>query len=153
MRLTRPCRLFREFEWAVKTFWTKWLNWPKFPGMHHPLELPQPDQRNEVISSLPAVTASELKNNFGEVSGKAMKGALAITRHQRAEFVLLPVEQYLELQQARTAPLDALTSQFDAMAARMNTPAAQRGVAHLFQASPAELGKSAVNAARAAHGG
>ena len=107
----------------------------------------------EVLSSLRAVTASELKNNFGEVSAKAMKGAVAITRHQRAEFVLLPLEQYLELQQARTAPLDALSSQFDAMVARMNTPAAKRGVAKLFQASPAGVGKAAVKAARAAHGG
>ena len=123
------------------------------PDMPNALETPPPDRRREAISSLPAVTASDLKNNFGEVSVQAMKGALAITRHQRAEFVLLPVEQYLELQQARTAPLDALTSQFDAMVARMNTPAAKRGVAKLFQASPAALGKSAVKAARAAHGG
>jgi prevent-host-death family protein len=112
---------------------------------------PQPDRGREAISSLPAVTASELKNNFGAVSAQAMKGAVAITRHQRAEFVLLPVEQYLELQQARTAPLDALTSEFDAMVGRMNTPAAKRGVAKLFQASPARLGESAVKAA--AHGG
>ena len=119
--------------------------------MSKTLETPKADRRREAISSLPAVTASDLKNNFGEVSAQAMKGALAITRHQRAEFVLLPVEQYLELQQARTAPLDALTSQFDAMVGRMNTPAAKRGVAKLFQASPAALGKSAVKAA--AHGG
>ena len=111
------------------------------------------DRRREAISSLRAVTASDLKNNFGEVCAQAVKCAVAITRHQRAEFILLPVEQYLELQQARTAPLDALSSQFDAMVARMNTPAAKRGVARLFKASPAGLGKSAVKAARAAHGG
>src|SRR3954449_2092492 len=101
------------------------------------------DRRRRALSNLRAVAASELKNKFGEVSAQAMKGAVAITRHQRAEFVLLPVEQYLELQQARTAPLDALTSQFDAMVARMNPPAAKRGVAKLFRASPTGLGKSA----------
>ncbi len=112
------------------------------------------DERRETIAGLRTVTASDLKNKFGEVIVQAMKGAVAITRHQRAEFVLLPVEQYLELQQARTAPLEALSSQFDAMVARMNTPAAKRGAARLFQASPAELGKSAVKAARdAQHGG
>ncbi len=121
--------------------------------MSNLLEVPPPDRRQEAIASLPAVTASDLKNNFGEVSAQALKGPLAITRHQRAEFVLLPVDQYLELQQARTAPLDALTSQFDAMVARMNTPAAKRGVAKLFQASPAGLGKAAVKAARANRGG
>ena len=113
----------------------------------------QVDQQLKAISGLHTVTASELKNNFGGVIAQAMKSAVAITRHLRAEFVLLPVEQYLELQQARNAPLEALTSQFDAMVARMNTPAAKRGVAKLFQASPAALGKSAVKAAKATHGG
>ncbi len=122
-------------------------------NMPQTLENSQPNRRSAAISSLPTVTASDLKNNFGEVSLKAMKGALAITRHQRAEFVLLPMEQYLELQQARTAPLEALTSQFDAMVSRMNAPAAKRGVAKLFHATPTGLGKSAVNAAKAAHGG
>jgi prevent-host-death family protein len=102
----------------------------------------------EVISGLRTVTASDLKNKFGEVIAQALKGAVAITRHQRAEFVLLPVEQYLELQEARTASLDALTSEFDAMVARMNTPAARRGVDQLFKAAPAALGTSAVKAAR-----
>ena len=110
------------------------------------------DQGKAAISRLPAVTASELKNHFGEVCGQAQKGALAITRHQRVEFVLLPVAQYQELQQTRTAPLDALTSQFDAMLARMTTPAAKQAVTQLFQANPTDLGKSAVKAAKPAHG-
>ena len=101
----------------------------------------------EGISRLQTVTASDLKNKFGEVIAQAGKGAVAITRHQRAEFVLLSVEEYLELQEARTASLDALTSEFDAMVARMNTPAARRGVDQLFKATPAALGKSAVKAA------
>jgi prevent-host-death family protein len=100
---------------------------------------------------LPTVTASDLKNNFGEVSAMAQKGALAITRHQRAEFVLLSVTQYKELQQARTAPLEALTSQFDALVAKMNTPAARQGVTKLFKAGPAALGRSAGKSAQA-HG-
>lgn len=104
----------------------------------------------EGISRLRSVTASDLKNNFGEVIAHAGKEAVAITRHQRAEFVLLSVEQYLELQEARTATLEALTSEFDAMVARMNTPAARRGVDQLFKATPAALGKSAVKAARTA---
>lgn len=111
----------------------------------------QPASPAEPALDLPTATASDLKNNFGEVSSQALKGALAITRHQRAEFVLLPVAQYRELQQARTAQLDALTSRFDAMVARMNTPAAQRGVAKLFKARPADLGQAAVKAAKA-HG-
>jgi antitoxin Phd len=115
--------------------------------------LPKRPANDRLIATLQTVTASDLKNKFGEVIVQATKGAVAITRHQRAAFVLLPVELYLELQQARTAPLDALTSEFDAMVARMNTPAAKQGVARLFEASPAELGKSAVKAAGRKHGG
>ena len=64
--------------------------------------------REKALSSLPAVTASDLKNKFGAARQHAM----------------------------------------DAMVARMNTPAAKQGVAKLFQALPAALGKSAVEAAR-----
>ena len=100
---------------------------------------------------LPVVTASDLKNKFGEVIAQAVKGAVAITRHRRTEFVLLPVEHYLELQRTRAASLEALTSEFDAMVARMNTPAGKRAVAKLFRAGATGLGKSAVKSA--AHGG
>jgi prevent-host-death family protein len=103
----------------------------------------------EGISRLLTVTASDLKNKFGEVVAQAVKGAVAITRHQRPEFVLLSVEQYLELQQARTASLDALSAEFDVMVARMDAPGARRAAEQLFKAAPAALGKSAVKAARA----
>lgn len=103
----------------------------------------------QATAGLPTVTASDLKNNFGEASLQAKKGAVAITRHNRAEFVLLPVEHYAELQQARRAPLEALADQFDAMVAKMNAPASKRGAALLFKASPVALGKTAVKAAKA----
>ncbi|MDB6133157.1 MAG: hypothetical protein JWM59_1400 [Verrucomicrobiales bacterium] len=99
------------------------------------------------IGSLPSVTASALKNNFGHASRQAAKGALAITRRQRTEFVLLPVAQYAELQRARQAPLDALSAQFDAMVSKMDTSAARQGTAKLFQAGSKELGRTAVKAA------
>jgi prevent-host-death family protein len=102
----------------------------------------------EVISSLPSVSASDLKNKFGEVIALASKGGVAITRFQRAEYVLLPVAEYLELQQARTASLNALALEFDVMVARMDTPTAKRALDQLFAATPAALGKSAVKAAR-----
>jgi len=104
------------------------------------------------LPDLPAVPASDLKNRFGEICQQAAKGAVAITRHQRAEFVLLPIAQYEELQQARMAPLEALADQFDTMVARMNTPAAKRGVKALFAAKPAVVGASAVKAAAGGHG-
>jgi antitoxin Phd len=122
-------------------------NFPNMPGMRESLE---PARRSEADLGLQTVTASDLKNNFGEVITRAAAGAVAITRHQRAEFVLLTVAEYRELQRARSASLDALSSEFDAMVARMNTPAGKRAVAKLFKATPAALGKSAAKAARAA---
>lgn len=111
--------------------------------------LPAPtDSMVSLIEALPSVTASELKNKFGEVSSRAMKGAIAIKRHRRSEFVLIPASEYAELQQARSAPLEALSGQFDAMVARMNTPTSKRGVAKLFKATSKQLGKSAVKAAQ-----
>lgn len=106
------------------------------------------DAFKQEVDALPAMTASELKNNFGLASQQAAKGALAITRHNRAEFVLMPVQEYVELQRARQAPLDGLATQFDAMVAKMNTPAARRGVVALFKATPGQLGKVAVKTVR-----
>ena len=107
------------------------------------------DAFQQEIDALPAMTATELKNNFGLASSQAAKGALAITRHNRAEFVLMPVAEYAELQRARQAPLEGLAGQFDAMVAKMNTPAARRGVSALFKATSGQLGKVAVKTARA----
>jgi len=100
------------------------------------------------LEGLPSMSASSLKNHMGEALLKAAGNGLAITRHNRAEFVLLTAAKYVELQMARQAPLEALSVEFDAMVARMNTSAAKRGVASLFKASPAALGRSAVKAAR-----
>jgi prevent-host-death family protein len=104
---------------------------------------------SDPLATLPTVSASELKNRFGEVTTRALKGPVAIKRHLRAEFVLMPAADYVALQEARTAPLADLSAKFDAMVARMNTPAAKRGVRSLFDAKPASLGKSAVKAAHA----
>src|SRR5690606_15131599 len=60
-------------------------------------------QAASAVRALPAVSASDLKNRFGEISAQAAQGAISITRHQRPEFVLLPVAQYEALQQAHTA--------------------------------------------------
>ena len=101
------------------------------------------------FGDIPTVTASDLKHHIGEVIHQAMKGPLAITRHNRTELVLLSADKFRELQRSHKAPLDAMTAEFDSMVAKMNTPAAKRGVKKLFQATSRELGKSAVLAAKA----
>jgi antitoxin Phd len=98
-----------------------------------------------ILEELPSISASSLKNHIGEALLQATETALAITRHNRTEFVLVPVTQYLELQRAKRAPLEAMSAQFDAMVIQMNAPAAKNAVAGLFSASPADLGSASVN--------
>ncbi len=105
------------------------------------------------VADLSEVTASVLKNKFSEVARLASSGPLAVSRHNRREFVILTAAQYEELQQSRRAPLESLTAEFDQMVARMNTPKAKRATAALFSATSASLGKAALKASRsAAHG-
>jgi antitoxin Phd len=102
------------------------------------------------VADLSEVTASVLKNKFSEVARLASREPLAVSRHNRREFVILAAEQYEELQQSRRAPLENLTAEFDQIVAKMNTPKAKRATAALFSARSKALGKAAVNARHAA---
>lgn len=103
------------------------------------------------VAALSDISASDLKNKFSEVVRLASRAPLAVTRHNRREFVILTTEQYEELQQSRRAPLENLTAEFDQLVAKMNTPKAKRATAALFSASSKALGQAAINARRAAH--
>jgi antitoxin Phd len=102
------------------------------------------------VADLSEVTASVLKNKFSEVARLAATAPLAVSRHNRREFVILTAAQYEEFQQSRRAPLETLAAEFDQMVVRMNTPKAKRATAALFSAGPKALGQAAVNARRAA---
>lgn len=103
------------------------------------------------VADLPEVTASVLKNKFSEVARLASVAPLAVSRHNRREFVILTAAQYEEFQQNRRTPLDTLAGEFDQLVAKMNTPKARRATASLFAASGKALGEAAVKARRAAH--
>ncbi|MCC6335902.1 MAG: type II toxin-antitoxin system Phd/YefM family antitoxin [Myxococcales bacterium] len=95
------------------------------------------------------VTASEAKNEFGRVLDEALRtGAVVITRHEAPKAVLLSMEEYRELVAGRTRQLDALTAEFDAMFERMQAPGFNEGMKAAFGASPQELGRAAVTAAK-----
>jgi prevent-host-death family protein len=97
-------------------------------------------------SKLPSVTATELKNNLGEVLSRKDFQGIAVTRHKRPEFVVLPAEVYESMMQQVEVPLASLNAEFDDLVARMNTPKARKANAALFAATPAELGDAAANA-------
>lgn len=103
------------------------------------------------LADLPEITASDLKNKFSEIARLTAREPVAVTRHNRREFVILTASQYEEIQQSRRAPLENLAAEFDQMVTRMNTPKAKRATASLFSASGKALGKAAVNVSRSAH--
>lgn len=97
-----------------------------------------------------AVTATDAKNEFGKVLEKVLRGdVILITRHGNAKAVLMPVEQYTSLTSASVARLDDLHREFDAMLEHMQTPTARAAMERAFHASPKQLGRAAVRAARA----
>lgn len=101
------------------------------------------------VTDLPAVSASEIKNALGAVwDTMNARGAVAITRHEKPRAVLLSVERFQELLRAGRPSLDALTAEFDELLAGLQSPSAGRALASAFRASPAQLGRAAVAAAR-----
>lgn len=108
------------------------------------------NRRGELVD-IPSVAATRVKNSLGAVLDQAAaSGAVAITRHQTPKAVLLSYEEFESLAGARGASLPALEAEFDGLLARLQQPAVRRGLADAFDASPAELGRAAVAAARAA---
>jgi antitoxin Phd len=96
------------------------------------------------------VTATEAKNEFGGVLERVIQGdVMFITKHGATKAVLMAVDQYNALVRATEIQLDSLTSEFDALLLRMQTPKARAGMKAAFHAPPKQLGKAAVAAARA----
>ncbi len=95
------------------------------------------------------VTATEAKNKFGRVLERAIQGdVMFITKHDGAKAVLLSVEEFNALSRATEVNLETLSGEFDALLSRMQTSKARAGMKDAFHASPKELGRAAVAAAR-----
>ena len=102
-----------------------------------------------ILSELPSVDASTVKNRYRDVAALAAKGALAINRYARPELVIMPAAEYVRLEKALRAPLDQLAGEFDGLVAKMQASESKQAVQALFQANPADLGKAAVKAVKA----
>lgn len=93
------------------------------------------------------VTATRAKNEFARVLDTALeRGQVVITKHDAPKAVLVSIDKYNEL--AGNRVLEELTAEFDELLASMQEPGKRRGIQRAFDASPAELGKAAVAAAR-----
>ena len=102
-------------------------------------------ERTEPIS----VSATDAKNEFGRILEQVIQGGrVVITRHDAPKAVLISMDEFDALSRANRVKLDALTGEFDALLAGMQTPAARAGMRAAFAASPKRLGQAAVAAAR-----
>lgn len=104
------------------------------------------------LVDIPTVAATRLKNEFGAVLEQAVRGgAVAITRHDTTRAVLMSYEEFQALIKDRTPSLNDLSAEYDVLLSRMQTPKARKGMETAFNASPADLGRAAVKAARKRH--
>jgi antitoxin Phd len=95
------------------------------------------------------ISATDAKNNLGELLDSVVQGGMVlITKHETPKAVLLSMDEYRALSRATQTRLDTLNDEFDAMLARMQTAKARAGTRAAFNASPEQLGKAAVAAAR-----
>jgi prevent-host-death family protein len=101
------------------------------------------------LIEIPEVAATQAKNTFGELLDRVIgAGPVAITRHDTPKAVLLSYEEFESLSNARSETLDMLSSKFEGLLERMQTPTAKEGMKAAFDADPAALGRAAAEAAR-----
>jgi prevent-host-death family protein len=110
---------------------------------------PAPTIRNRRGEEPIKISATEAKNKLGELLDSVIQGGMVvITKHETPKAVLLSMDEYGALSRATQTRLDTLNNEFDALLARMQTSTARAGTRAAFNASPEQLGKAAVAAAR-----
>jgi len=99
------------------------------------------------------MSSTEAQNGFGHLlETVARDGTVFITRRRAARAVVLSIERYEELTREAEPDLDELTAEFDALLDRMQSPEARAGIREAFSATPDELARAAVAAAREGRG-
>ena len=105
--------------------------------------------RHGELVDVPTVAATRFKNEFGAIFEQAaLGGAVAITKHNAPKAVLLSYAEFEALTKDSAPALDELTERFDELLERMQTPQAKDAMATAFDATPTQLGRAAVKAAR-----
>jgi antitoxin Phd len=95
------------------------------------------------------MTATKVKNNMGQVLDRVIQGeTVLILRHETPKAAVVPIAEFEKLSGRTETGLDTLTRKYDAMLARMQKPSARKGMKAAFDASPKQLGRAAVAAAR-----
>jgi antitoxin Phd len=105
--------------------------------------MPAPDKSRALV------TATEAKNAFGHLLERAIQGGVVvITRHDAPKAVLISMDAYAALASASESRINSLRVEFDSLLMRMQGPKSRNAMKSAFHASPKQLGKAAVTAAR-----
>jgi antitoxin Phd len=105
--------------------------------------------RDGELVDVPTVAATRFKNEFGAIFEQAaLGGAVAITKHNTPKAVLLSYAEFEALTRAAVPELDELADEFDDLLERMQTSTSKAAMASAFNATPQQLGRAAVKAAR-----
>jgi two-component system nitrogen regulation response regulator GlnG len=95
------------------------------------------------------MNATKAKNQMGQVLDRVMQGEIVlITRHETPKAAVIPMAEFEKLSRMTGERLSTLSRKYDAMLARMQAPAARRGMKAAFEASPKQLAQAALRFAR-----
>ncbi|HJZ98449.1 MAG TPA: type II toxin-antitoxin system Phd/YefM family antitoxin [Candidatus Solibacter sp.] len=100
-------------------------------------------------ASSETIPATSAKNQFGRLLESAIQGRrIVITKHDVPKAILMSMDEYNALAGGPRPKLNVLTEEFDALLESMQTPKARAAMKRAFNASPKQLGRAAVEAAR-----
>jgi antitoxin Phd len=106
------------------------------------------NRRGQSFSAV-SMSATSAKNEFGRALETALRdGYVVITKHDQPKAVLVSLDEFEALSRSRNPKLDALSAEFDQLLADLQTPHARSVIQSVFESSPEELGRAAVEAAR-----
>lgn len=108
------------------------------------------DAQDAQAAHVITLPSTEVQNEFGRILDRASRNQdIVITRHNVARAVLISADRYRDLVGRDASVLESLRGQLDALYAGMQTPEADAAADRGFNATPQEMGRAAVEAARA----
>ena len=88
-------------------------------------------------------------NEFGRILETVIQGGkVVITKHDSPKAVLISMDEFKTLSNIPELKINALSAEFDSLLTRMQGPVARASMEAAFHASPQELGRAALAAAR-----
>ena len=105
--------------------------------------------RRPALNQPASFTATRAKNEFGLMLERVLQGErVVITKHDTPKAILISMDEFNMLSRSAETKLDSLSEEFDALLARMQPAKSRSAMKAAFSASPDELGRAAVAAAR-----